>query len=264
MVDTPTSVGEPPDIDEGDNDDGSYDWAPCIQVIQKWVVDNINSEPLATIQKQIVEEIALNSFRQGISPEVMLWHEDLDFFKTPQHRAMTVSLRFAGFHGKPSGEDAEHPYFDMSSKQAEWQGLLQQSTLLQTIQGAGCQIGYVDSDLYEFVLGDTCNAICYHNKQVAETFQTYLDNNIEKMQSEIIQWISMGELSRFIGPEDFSRLTLGSEANVTNGGMRCDPSDFRFETVGVVFTAELTMYLDVPDNISERVLQEHGDKEEFE
>ena len=264
IIDTPTtSFIDPPDT--GDDDDGDgYDWSPCYQAIRKWVVDNVNNDPVATIQKQLVEEIAMNSFQQGIFPEVMLWHDDIDFFKTPQHRAMTVTLRFAGFNGNPGGEDAEYLFFDMKPAQTQWQGLLQQSTLLATIQGAGCKISFIDEDLYEYVLGEICDAICYRSKQVAETFQTYLDNNVQNMQQEIISQISQGELSRFISPADFARIELGDEANVTNGGMHCKPSDFRFDTIGVVFTAEQTLYLDVPDDICERVLKEFGEEAEDE
>tara|TARA_Y100000310_G_scaffold275978_1_gene292807 strand:- start:14293 stop:15105 length:813 start_codon:yes stop_codon:yes gene_type:complete len=249
-----TGIAEPPDIDDGDDDDEEYEWAPCLKVIMKWVKDNLNNDSILSIQNQLVETIALGMFEKGIYPETMLWHEDLDFFEDQAYRALTVSLRFAGFNGTATGTDAEYPYVDIKSMQSKWQGLLQQSNLLQVIQGSGCKVNFIDEDLYEFVLGEICNALCYQNKQIAETFQLYLDKNIEKMQKEIIQDLSGGELSRYMTPKDFSRITLGKEVDVTNGGMHCNPSDFRFDTVGIVITSEMTMYLNVPDDISERVL----------
>jgi hypothetical protein len=247
MVDTPTGIDIPVD---NDDDDGE-DWENCYQVVQKWVVDNIQSEPLASIQNAMIENIAIHHFQNGIYPDVMIWHEDEDFFKSRSYRAVSVNLSFAGYWGEET-EEFEGG-FDFATKTEEWLNLLRQSNLLQMIQGGGCGVRFIDEELYLFVLGELCNGLCYRNKQLSETFQTYLDNNLEKMSQDILGYLSMSELSRYISSDEImSQFAIGDEALVMNGGMKCYPNDYRYETIGINFKAETTVYIDIPDEIEER------------
>jgi len=255
---------KPPDIidDNDDGDDG--DWEDCYQAIQQWVRANLNKDPLLTIQKQLIENTAIHTFQQGVHPETMVWHgESLDFFRDESFRAATIGAKFMAFNGLPPGDFSEEPYFDLNTMKGSWKGMLQSSNLLHVIKGAGCQAPmFIEDPLYDFVLGEIMNGMYQQNKHLAETFQTYLENNIKKMEKEIIQDIAMGSgLTQFCEYNYLWEMRLGKVIDYGHNinGVRVHSYDDRFDQIGIVFQPEITLDIDVPDWLSEKVLKEHGE-----
>lgn len=254
---------QPPDIiDDDDNDDEGGDWEDCYLAIQQWVKSNLNKDPLLTIQKQLIENTAINVFQQGPNVETMLWHgESLDFFRDERYRAATISMKFIASDSPPSGDNEGISYFDLNTMKNEWKSLLQSSTVMQTIQGAGCRnVRFIEDELYNFILGEIMNGMCYQNKYMAETFQTYLEKNIKKIERDIINDIVIGSgLTQFCPYNYLAEMKIGEELSGHNLGFKCYPSDYRFDQIGIVFVPEMTVEIEVPDWLLEKVLKDHGE-----
>ena len=252
-----TTIGPPPTDINLDNDENEDDecWRDFSSQISEWVKKNLKSGPILQIEKEIIENIALYYFDNGMDLNVSLWHPSIDFFVSEKYRAATVSLNFSGFlSGKEDGIEC----FNLSTKTSEWINLLRTSTLLTMLQGLGCKIKIIDEELYLYVLGEIMNGIAYYNKNIAESFQLYLDKNIDKMSNQILQYIKMDEISRYMTKDQASTLTLGEEVNGQNLGFKCYPKDYRFDDIGIQCNREATLYINMPEDVAQEVLEKHG------
>jgi hypothetical protein len=254
-----STIGAPPDVTiplDNNEDDDDECWRDHWKEIDGWVKSNINSGPLLEIQKSLIEEIAIFYFKNGMDIQTMLWHDYSDFFVDRQYRTCSISLTFNGFFG---GNHDDHECFNLETKTNAWTSILRTSNIIQFLQGLGCKIKFIDEDLYLFVFGKILNSLCYNNKSIANTFQLYLDKNLNKLKPSIISYIIYGsEIGRYLKSIP---IDLGEEIDITNGGFKCYPYDYRFDynRMGISFKSETTVYLEISDEDREKIMLEHGD-----
>ena len=254
----------PPDMYDEDNGDDENDWENCRRVIEQYIKENMNKEPFTTIAKQLIENIAINAFKNGIYPNIMLWHEDLDFFSNKAYRTVTLSMNFIASEGTPSSEFESYPYFDLNSVKENWKNLLIPilPKLSEIIARKGCSsVKFLEDNLYDFILGVILNNMC--NSKIRETFQIYLENNLNKIEKYVINEISQGELSRYCSPNLLREMSFGEEISGYNLGQKCYSQDSRFDNMEIVFVPQITLSLKIPEEIAEEVISEYGEENEL-